>query len=91
MSVNLTPEEARAKRLCPNSAIMGTENMQTPFCHGHQCGAWRWAADDIFRAAVAKQAAVDGEKAPFKLASSKVAAKPVSFGLRGYCGLGGQP
>lgn len=91
MSVCMTPEEARAKRLCPNAAIMGVEGQQTPFCHGHQCGAWRWAVDDLFRAAVAKQAAIDGEKAPFPKSSAKVAAKPVSFGLRGYCGIGGAP
>ena len=89
MKVAMTPEDARAKRLCPNSAIMGTADAQTPYCHGPACGAWRWATDDLFRAAVQKQAAIDGEKVPYPKSAAKVAAKPVSFGLRGFCGLGG--
>ncbi len=89
MSASMTPEDARQKRLCPNAAIMGEADKQTPFCHGPQCGAWRWALDAVFRAAVQKQANVLEEKAPFAKSSAAVAAKPVTFGLRGYCGLGG--
>lgn len=92
MSVNMTPEDARSKRLCPTAAIMGSEKSQTIFCHGPNCGAWRWSvSDEIFAAAVAKQAAIIGEESPFTQASLEVAKKPITFGLRGYCGLGGKP
>jgi hypothetical protein len=88
-SVSMTPDDAKAKRLCPNAAIMGPEGSQTPFCHGPQCGAWRWTLDDAFRSAVQKQAKVDDDKPPFAKSAAKVVAKPVTFGLRGHCGLGG--
>lgn len=91
MSVCMTMAEAAEKRLCPVAAIIGTTNTLTPFCHGPKCGAWRWAVDAKFREVVAKLAAETGEKPPFKDASAKVAAKPLSYGLNGYCGLGGAP
>jgi hypothetical protein len=89
LTVCMTMAEAAQKRLCPVAAIIGTKDTQTPFCHGPKCGAWRWALDATFRDVVAKLGAETGEKAPFKEASAKVAAKPVSYGLTGYCGLGG--
>lgn len=91
MSVSLTPDEARGKRLCPNAALIGTEKTQTPFCHGPACGAWRWTLDQAYRDAVKKEADRTGEKGNPVKAAQTVAAKPVSFNLRGYCGLGGQP
>lgn len=87
----MSMKDASEKRLCPVAALIGTEKTQTPFCHGQACGAWRWATDAVFRDAVQKEAARTGEKAPFKEASSTVASKPVTYGLRGYCGLGGAP
>lgn len=83
--------DAAKKRLCPVAAIIATAETQTPFCHGPQCGAWRWAVDATFREVVAKLGSDTGEKAPFSKASAKVAAKPLSYGLNGYCGLGGAP
>lgn len=89
--VSLTMDEAMKDRLCPVAAIIGTATTQTPFCHGPKCGAWRWTLDATFRDAVSQVAAKSGEKAPFKEATAKVAAKPLSYGLKGYCGLGGAP
>lgn len=91
MSVSLTPDEARAKRLCPNAALIGTEKTQTPFCHGPACGAWRWTLDESFRQAVAAEGRRSEEKPPFKEAAVRVAGKPLTYNLRGHCGLGGQP
>ena len=89
MSVSLTPKEAGEKRLCPNAALIGTAKSQSVFCHGPACGAWRWALDATFREAVTKEGKRTGEDPPYKKATSDVAKKPVTFGLRGYCGLGG--
>lgn len=91
MSVNLSIADAQKKRLCPVAAIIGTEKTQTPFCHGPSCGAWRWALDGKFREVVSALAAETGEKAPFRDAAAKVSSKPASYGLNGYCGLGGAP
>lgn len=87
----MTPEEARKSRLCPNAALIGTAKTASPFCHGIICGAWRWANNQAFRDAVKREAERNGEKAPFSKSSATVTAKPVTFNLEGYCGLGGAP
>lgn len=81
--------DAAKMRLCPVAAIIGTPDTQTPFCHGPKCGAWRWTLDSRFREVVAELGTKAGEKSPFKDAAAKVAAKPVTYGMRGHCGLGG--
>lgn len=101
----LTPEDARAKWLCPLARTFGEAKVEAN-CRGDDCPVWRWrplmAVDPRFTSAINREIEfLAGEKPNVKRellhkeAVAKVHNNPRDYMIPegpevGYCGLGGE-